>query len=121
MPLLPEPLSLPWPPTVNQYWRSLGRGRVVLSQKAREYKKAVKDTVLAHHANLGLSCPISIAVALHPPSKHRRDIDNYCKGLLDALTAAGVWQDDRQVKRLLVEMQEPTSGGRVDIILREWT
>lgn len=32
-----------------------------------------------------------------------RDLDNYNKALFDALTHAGVWEDDRQVKRMLVE------------------
>ncbi len=38
---------------------------------------------------------------LYPPDQRSRDIDNYNKALFDALT--GVWEDDSQVKRMLVE------------------
>ena len=40
---------------------------------------------------------------LYPPDQRRRDIDNYNKALFDALTLTGVWEDDSQVKRMLVE------------------
>jgi Holliday junction resolvase RusA-like endonuclease len=38
-----------------------------------------------------------------PPDARRRDIDNYNKALFDALTHAGIWEDDSQVQRMLVE------------------
>ena len=32
-------LTLPWPPTVNTYWRNFG-GRTIVSAKGRSYRKA---------------------------------------------------------------------------------
>lgn len=51
---------------------------------------------------------VEVYVACTRPKKTklthpRGDCDNYAKGPLDALTKAGVWKDDTQVVRLLVE------------------
>jgi crossover junction endodeoxyribonuclease RusA len=48
-----------------------------------------------------------------PPDARRRDIDNYNKALFDALTHAGIWEDDSQVKRMLVEWGPKVPGGRL--------
>ncbi|HAH9643406.1 TPA: RusA family crossover junction endodeoxyribonuclease [Escherichia coli] len=53
-----------------------------------------------------------------------RDLDNYNKALFDALTHAGVWEDDRQVKRMLVEWGpvtvafEERYGSQLELIFR---
>ncbi|EOC3440315.1 RusA family crossover junction endodeoxyribonuclease, partial [Escherichia coli] len=49
------------------------------------------------------SAPASVEIVLFPPDNRIRDLDNYNKALFDALTHAGVWEDDSQVKRMLVE------------------
>ncbi|MCW6615915.1 RusA family crossover junction endodeoxyribonuclease, partial [Yersinia ruckeri] len=41
------------------------------------------------------------------------------KAPLDALTHAGVWADDSQVKKLTMEWGPVTKGGKVDIQIRE--
>lgn len=106
-------LSLPWPPSTNTYWRNV-RGRTVLSRAGREYKEKVKTEI---HRQLGLPVPtlsgaVALSVCLQPPDRRRRDIDNHAgKALLDALQAAGVLEDDSQVKELHAFMQEPTKKG----------
>ncbi|MCV5079210.1 RusA family crossover junction endodeoxyribonuclease, partial [Escherichia coli] len=47
------------------------------------------------------SAPASVEIVLFPPDNRIRDLDNYNKALFDALTHAGVWEDDSQVKRML--------------------
>ena len=54
-------------------------------------------------------------ILLFPPDARRRDIDNYNKALFDALTHAGIWEDDSQVQRMLVEWGPKVQGGRVEI------
>ena len=44
----------------------------------------------------------------------RRDLDNLLKGLLDALTHAGLWLDDSQVADLRIR-RAPTIGGMVKV------
>ncbi|MGP1938918.1 RusA family crossover junction endodeoxyribonuclease, partial [Citrobacter freundii] len=49
-----------------------------------------------------------------------RDIDNYNKALFDALTHAGVWEDDSQIKRMLVEWGPVVPKGRVEITISRY-
>lgn len=65
-----------------------------------------------------LSGDLSIRVVLTPPDRRRRDIDNYHKAPLDALTKADVWDDDSQVKHMETIMAEPERGGRCDIYIQ---
>ena len=49
-----------------------------------------------------------------------RDLDNYNKALFDALTHAGVWEDDSQGKRMLVEWGPVIPEGKVEITISKY-
>lgn len=53
-----------------------------------------------------------------PPDRRRRDIDNGCKAVFDALTHAGVWKDDSQVKLMLSFFGEQVKGGAVKVLIQ---
>ena len=103
-------LELPWPPSVNHYYRHVGP-RVLISRDGRKYREIVAGIV----SQLGISQlkgKISLHAQFYPPDKRRRDLDNVGgKVLLDTLQAAGLFKDDSQVKRILLEMHEPIEGG----------
>jgi len=107
-------LVLGFPPSTNRYWRNLA-GRTVLSKAGREYKVAVAKQV---REQLGvplqaMTGPVAVHIDLCPPDKRRRDIDNHAgKGLLDALQAAGVYEDDSQIVELHAYMRNVEKGGR---------
>jgi crossover junction endodeoxyribonuclease RusA len=58
-------------------------------------------------------------VALHVSMRDRRiaDIDNRVKAALDALTHAGVYDDDSQIDELLVCRGEIVKGGRLGVMV----
>ncbi len=58
-------------------------------------------------------------LVLYPPNRARRDLDNCFKALFDALTHAGIWQDNSQVKQLSARWGEVTIGGKAEITIRE--
>ena len=63
--------------------------------------------------------PLEVLVRLCPPDNRRRDEDNFAgKALFDALTKAGVWNDDSQIRRKVVEWGEVVKGGAVNVEIR---
>lgn len=109
-------LTLPYPPSVNTYWGFKGSQRF-LTKRAREFKAEVEAAfILSEHPGLG-DARINLIVFLHPPDKRVRDIDNIAKPLLDALTQAGVFDDDGQVDRLLIVRREVKKGGECRVVI----
>ena len=105
-----QPLTAFCRPSVNHYYRHVGP-RVLISRDGRKYREIVAGIV----SQLGISQlkgKISLHAQFYPPDKRRRDLDNVGgKVLLDTLQAAGLFKDDSQVKRILLEMHEPIEGG----------
>ena len=112
--------TLPFPPSTNGYWRSF-KGRQILSKKARDYKKDVKEKM----EELGLlgeniTKKLSVSLDLYPPSKTKRDIDNYIKSTLDAITGAKFWIDDSQIDHLCIRRKEVTKKGKIKVRVNEY-
>jgi crossover junction endodeoxyribonuclease RusA len=124
----PIRITLPFPPSVNGYWRHVmlptkgGKQRpaTLISREGREFAKNVKALCLGQRlANLRLEGDLAVCVALFPPDRRARDVDNYSKALLDALTKAEVWLDDSQLSRLLVERRDPdTAYPRAEVTIQ---
>lgn len=112
-------LTLPYPPTVNTYWRHPSRGQLagrhLISDKGRRYRETVHALLPRIEALRGR---LHVEIWLSPPDKRRRDLDNTLKSLLDAIGYAGIWQDDSQIDRLIVDRQEPVKGGSVQVMIR---
>lgn len=117
-------LNLPWPPTVNTYWRNISRGRhagrVLISETGRNYRKAVDAVVRDAHARKGYRGDLTVNIVAFPPDRRRRDLDNLLKGILDSLGHAGVYEDDSQVAMLSIKrsgVRHP--GGLIAISIGE--
>lgn len=106
-------LTLPMPPSMNHYWRSVvigGFARVLLSKPGRQYQVDCQAAVLS---SIGKPTPIvercQVSVVVYPKDRRAFDIDNRLKPLLDALVHCGVIGDDAQVDRLTIE-RGPIAG-----------
>ncbi len=104
---------LPYPPTVNHYWK-IGQGRIYVSRNGVVYRKRVLAILGDAPEQPGR---LSVAVGVHPPDRRKRDLDNVLKCLLDAITKAGVWKDDSVIDRLLVERRNVKTGGMVEVVI----
>lgn len=110
-------LTLPWPPSVNSYWRRVGN-KTILSAAAREYRGAATAACLEQGApHLG-TARVRILISACPPDRRQRDLDNLHKGVLDALAFAGVFDDDSQVDDLRIvrgDLHRPAGSVTVQI------
>lgn len=119
-------LTLPFPPSVNTYWRAPNKGplagRHLISAKGRAYQSDACAAIIEQLRKLPKpsSAPAAVGIILFPPDARRRDIDNYNKALFDALTHAGIWKDDSQIKRMLVEWGPVTPKGKVEITISKY-
>lgn len=110
-----------WPPSVNHAWRHVGN-RTLISAAGRDFRREIEKygTLLRSEKKLPLESileQISVRIILYPPDSRRRDLDNYFKSTLDALTHANVWRDDSQIKMLSASWGERCKGGGFRLII----
>ena len=109
-------LRLPWPPSVNHYWRHVGP-RVLVSREGRAYRRACHLAMCLQLQRTPdkFSGQVSLTIYVAPPDRRRRDLDNILKALLDALQAIGVYGDDSQVTELYMRRCKPIAQGQVRV------
>ena len=97
-------LELPWPPSVNHYYRYVGP-RVLISREGRRYREKIISLLRENNVKTynGL---VDVTLEAYPPDNRRRDIDNILKSLLDAFTHGGLWKDDSQVVGLSIRKRD---------------
>lgn len=108
-------IKTPFPPTVNTYWRNIvmqGKPRTITSKEGRVFRERVLSMVCFDDMTRpALTGRLEVTIDLCPPDKRKRDIDNYAKAVLDAMTHAGVWGDDSQIDRLIINRLPPEKPG----------
>lgn len=108
-------LTLPFPPSMNAYIRH-SKGMHFPTAKAKQFRRDVQVLVQQEHVKPMLE-RLHVTVRLYAPTRQQRDIDNYCKPLLDALQLAGCYLDDEQIDTLLIERGPITKGGGVTVLI----
>lgn len=124
-------MQLPWPPSVNHYWRHPTKGKLagrhLISAEGRQYRKSIADTVLLQAPPVrrpgwyGSSVArLEMVLQVYPPDRRKRDLDNLLKAIKDSLGHAGVYGDDSQIDRLVVMRMAPERpSGMVIMVLQE--
>lgn len=107
--------ELPYPPSVNHYWRRVG-ARTLISRGGRLFR----EEICARLAGGGPRRPpaggrIALCMDAFPPDRRRRDLDNIQKPVLDALEHAGVYEDDSQVDLLITRRGPVSDGGSIRV------
>jgi len=119
---------LPFPFVSGNHYKSYNRrfNRWFITKKGKLYRLAIKAAVekakfdipeLAQ--TIPFSCKVDIELQFFPPDRRTRDHDNFEKVFWDALTLAGVWDDDSLIgKKIIEDWAEPFKGGKVEVTLK---
>jgi crossover junction endodeoxyribonuclease RusA len=83
--------ELPFPPSINKYWRRCG-AQYFISKAGQAFRKNAIAIIfqVAGRKPIPLECNLSVEVDLYPPDRRKRDVDNTIKPTLDSLAHAGV-------------------------------
>jgi crossover junction endodeoxyribonuclease RusA len=121
-------LTLPWPPSVNHYWRPAIRkrrngqmySRILLTEGAERYRADALESLFRQgFIPLGPDAELELEEIYYPPTNADRDIDNFRKAYRDAMTHAGVWGDDKQITKDGGEMMpRDKDNPRVEVTIR---
>ena len=112
-------LYIPWPPTINDYYKMTQSGQRYLDKKVRKFREACAKAVHEQAPGLLLTDRLFVEAYMFVPDRRRRDLDNYNKGLLDGLTESGLWADDELIDQLHMYRGEVVKGGIVRIEISE--
>lgn len=106
-------LSLPWPPSVNHYWRRNNGPGMHISAEGLAFRARVEALCSVVGCVYGR---VAVKVIAYPPDSRKRDLDNLLKSLLDALTHAGMFEDDSHIDDLHIT-RASVRGGRVEVVI----
>lgn len=110
-------ITLPFPPSVNRYYRSPRSGplagRTLISEEARKYRAAVCSLVAESKLGGPMEGLLRVSVEVFVPDRRKRDLDNLGKSLFDSLTHAGVWGDDSQIDDLRIYRARDDKGALI--------
>ena len=115
-------IEMPFPPSLNAYYRNTSRG-VLISSQGRAYRARVQAHLLSQRLNsqgvtLPFTVPVGITIMVFAVDHRRRDLDNLLKATLDALTHNKIWHDDSLVDYLEIERRHKTDEPK--LLVRVW-
>ncbi len=108
-------ITLPWPPSVNHYWRRCGN-RYFISQQGCKYRTEVINICQEYKGNYSKHNKLKVLINAFPPDRRKRDLDNILKSLLDSLQYAQVYEDDNQIDHLSI-IRNKQIFGKVLVII----
>jgi Holliday junction resolvase RusA-like endonuclease len=85
-----------------------------------QFKRHVKEEVETNYPNHKTFVnPVAFFVSFYLPDKRKRDSSNVLKILEDALTEAGIWEDDSLIHLHILQKVGHLEGGCVVIEVEE--
>ena len=106
-------MILPFPPSLNHYWRK-DRNGMHISEEGKRYLSSVQQLVLLNgrgdtefylkaYRKSEPNLRLRVRAAFFLPDNRKRDLDNLFKVIFDCMTKTGIWADDSQVFKLNAE------------------
>jgi len=114
-------IYLPWGPSVNDYYGRSKSGHVYLHARVKKVPVRRASSCERHEGSQVYNGQMVMLIELFPPSKIKYDIDNRCKGILDALEHAGVYPDDSMIMDMRVLKRDKVKFGQIIVTITELT
>lgn len=111
-------LTLPFPPALNNMYPTNKQGGRYLSQRGKDFKKAVSDLFYFQKVPC-FEKDLAVKIELYRP-KRIGDIDGYQKPIFDSLKGH-CFVDDRQIVEMHIFRFDDAKNPRVEIEIREIT
>lgn len=111
-------IALPYPPSVNHYWRHTRSGKHYISKEGKTFRQEVLKISKQFTPFNGA---VRIEMEVYYPDERPRDPDNIQKALFDSLVASGLIQDDnRKINKdyRVISMDEVRKGGMVVVKIK---
>jgi len=117
--MMTNTIELPWPshelsPNARVHYR-------VKAKAAASAKFEGRLFALESKMQIPNDKPLVMEVVFSPPTRRHFDADNLlssCKAALDGIFAA-CGADDHQIKKILIDLDDPFPGGKVTITIKE--
>ena len=107
-------LVLPWPPSVNDYWKPAKQGGMRISAKGKAFRTNVEAVIFDELRGWKtMTGRLRVKILATMPDRRPRDIDNLLKALLDALEHCRVFENDSQVDSLRIDRGAVEKPGHV--------
>lgn len=126
---LPHEWRFPVPPSVNAIWHTVkdhrtGRNKRVLTAKARDYRKMVKNTVRGtigdEPTRLSLHMTFALDAFTQKGTIRKVDLTNRIKFLEDCLCEALGYDDSRHWRVTLEKLDVPAPDAHVTVRIDEY-
>lgn len=106
--------TLPYPPTVNLYWRHIGH-KTLISAAGRKYKIDAGNAALRDGMTV-IEGPVEVSLTVYRPRKVG-DLDNVLKALLDSLKGIA-FVDDAQIVAIHAFRDDDKHNPRAEVEVR---
>lgn len=107
-------LTLPYPPSVNHYWKRNANGRLRIGGDGIVFRELVALACVGKQP-FDAESRLEIEVLANMPDNRKRDLDNILKALFDSLEHCGIVPDDSQFDRITVVRGEVIRGGSLSV------
>ena len=106
---------LPYPPSINHYWKLGKNGRRFICPEGKQYLSMI--SILMHREFDGFylhqfdiipdNAELSVFMTFYLPDNRGRDLDNVPKCIFDCFQKCEIWKNDKQVCELFSRKRRP--------------
>lgn len=120
LPMVKAGTKYPLTLTSFRHMMSIVRAITYPTDVYKDYAKLIREQALDRGFAFGVDCDLWIDIVVCPRDRREVDAHNYHMVLVDALQDAGVYEDDKQIKRITCTLGPIIPKGRVVVSLERY-